>query len=47
MAEIAQSTTPWSAEMMEAYRWLDNYLMKQPKHNKKQNKERNFKHGKH
>lgn len=30
MAEIANSTTPWPKDLMENYRWLDEYLQKQP-----------------
>ncbi len=30
MADIASSTTPWPAEMMEQYRWLDEHLQSQP-----------------
>jgi predicted DNA-binding protein (MmcQ/YjbR family) len=30
VAETAQSTTPWQAEMMEAYLWLDVHLLNQP-----------------
>ncbi len=30
MAEIVNSTTPWPAETMERFRWLDEYLRKQP-----------------
>lgn len=30
MAEIANSATPWPEEAMENYRWLDEYLQKQP-----------------
>ncbi len=27
MADIASRTTPWPAEMMEKYRWLDEHLL--------------------
>ena len=30
MAEIANSATPWPEKAMENYRWLDEYLQKQP-----------------
>ncbi|MDL2293724.1 MmcQ/YjbR family DNA-binding protein [Ruminococcaceae bacterium OttesenSCG-928-D13] len=30
MAQIESGTTPWPAEAMESYRWLDAYLLKQP-----------------
>lgn len=30
MAEMANSVTPWPADTMEQYRWLDETLQKQP-----------------
>ena len=30
MAEIANSATPWPEDTMKNYRWLDEYLLKQP-----------------
>ncbi len=30
MADMASKTTPWPAEMMEKYRWLDEHLQDQP-----------------
>ncbi len=30
MADIASRTTPWPADIMENYRWLDEHLQKQP-----------------
>ena len=30
MAEIFNSVTPWPEKAMERYRWLDEYLQKQP-----------------
>ncbi len=30
MADMASKTTPWPAEMMEKYRWLDEHLQNQP-----------------
>lgn len=30
MAKIESSVTPWPKDAMEKYRWLDEYLLKQP-----------------
>lgn len=30
MAEMANNATPWPEEAMKSYRWLDEYLQKQP-----------------
>ncbi len=30
MADVAKSATPWPADIMENYRWLDECLQKQP-----------------
>ncbi len=30
MAKIVNSVTPWPADRMESYRWLDEHLQKQP-----------------
>lgn len=30
MAQIANSVTPWPEDVMKNYRWLDEYLQKQP-----------------
>ncbi len=30
MAELLNIVTPWPAQAMENYRWLDEYLLKQP-----------------
>ena len=30
MTQMANSVTPWQEDIMEAYRWLDEFLQKQP-----------------